>query len=135
MIDYRRNLSGFSIMLVEPDLFIRDAMRDAFEGLDCSVTISSTAEDGLKLLVTGCFDVVISDTELPGLDGLNFIKVAASICPQSLRVLLTGYGDLNCSEDIQNYGVDEIFEKPFDLTELFDAIIRNFNEYQSRMAN
>ena len=128
-IDYYRNLAGFNILIVENGSFICDSLSDVFRSLDCTVVVTDTALSGLKCVSDDCFDIIISDMALPGKDGREFFKCVFPISPHSLKILIVGYGDMDPMITALDYGVDEIIEKPFPVTELLDRIVANFNEY------
>lgn len=128
-IDYYRNLAGFNILMVENGAFICDSLADVFRSLDCSVVVTDTTIDAIQCLSNDCFDIVISDMALTGTDGLEFFKCVFPISPHSLKILLVGYGEIDPFTTALEFGVDEIIEKPFPVTELLDRIVNKFNEY------
>ena len=128
-IDYYRNLAGFNILLMENGTFISDTLVSVFKSLDCRLVVANSALNGIKCLNEDCFDIVISDMALPGMDGLEFFKYVVSLCPQTLTVLIVGYGDIDPLSAAHGAGVDEIVEKPFPVTDLLDRIVGHFNEY------
>ena len=128
-IDNYRNLVGFNILMVENGFFISDTLASVFRSLDCNVVVADSALNGIECLNTDSFDIVISDMALPGMDGLEFFKYVFSLCPQSLKILVVGYGDIDPMSAALNAGVDEIFEKPFPVTKLLDRIVTKYNEY------
>ncbi|HWB75504.1 MAG TPA: response regulator [Nannocystaceae bacterium] len=67
-------------------------------------------------------DVVLSDVCMPGSDGL---AVARTIHSAGLRVptfLMTAFGDDGLHEEASRLGVRRVFDKPFPLTQLLDAL-------------
>jgi DNA-binding NtrC family response regulator len=134
-IDYYRNLAGFNVLLMENGSFICDTLSSVFNSLDCTVSVADSALHGIKCLNNDSFDIVISDMALPGMDGLEFFKYVMSLCPQSLKILIVGYGDIDPLSAALGAGVDEIVEKPFPITNLLDRILFHFNEYHQRQPN
>jgi DNA-binding NtrC family response regulator len=86
----------------------------------------TTAEGGpaaLEALKKERFDVVISDQRMPGITGVEVLRVAREQQPQAIRMLLTGYADLNAIIASINEG--EIFRfipKPWVNGELRDTV-------------
>lgn len=63
------------------------------------------AEEGLKALETkGPFAVVVSDLQMPGLNGIQFLSRVRECSPDTIRILLTGNADLQASIDAINQG-------------------------------
>lgn len=125
-LEYYRFLADLKILLIESDLFIRDALQKAFENIGCFVHTVGSAEDGFDSLGKEHFDIIMSDIDLPGMDGLEFFKSAAPRYRQALKVLIAGYGDIDPLSTAFEFGIDQIFEKPFALTTVLDALTRHY---------
>jgi len=69
-------LEGRSVLLVEDTRFFRELVRGYLEAAGCRVTEAHHGAEGLAALERGQFDLVISDLEMPELDGWNFARVA-----------------------------------------------------------
>ncbi len=81
------------------------------EGLGRSVhrefvaDLASGAEEGLaKLRRDGPYPVVVSDMRMPGMDGAEFLATVRTISPDSIRVMLTGSGDIEVAARAVNEG-------------------------------
>src|SRR5688572_27562186 len=69
-----------------------------------------TAEGGqkaLELLKSQPVDVIVSDQRMPGMTGIEMLRQARELNPNAMRILLTGYSDLNAIIGSINEG--EIF--------------------------
>ncbi len=88
------------------------------------------AEDGLKgneLLGNKCYDLVILDLMLPGMDGLSVLKRMRDRRDQTPVLILTALGEVGSTINLLNAGADDYLSKPFDLGELLaraKALIR-----------
>jgi DNA-binding response OmpR family regulator len=121
-LEYYRLLAELNILLIESDIFLRDALRRAFGNIGCIVDATGSAEEGFDLLGEGTFDIIIVDIDLPGIDGLEFFHRLGAQCRRSLKVIIAGYGDIDPVSTAREYGIDQIFEKPFALTTVLDAL-------------
>src|SRR5690606_10802251 len=87
-----------------------------------------TAEGGaqaLEMLKTQPVDVVVSDQRMPGMTGIELLRVARELNPNAMRILLTGYSDLSAIIGSINEG--EIFRfvsKPWANEELTTTVAR-----------
>lgn len=73
----------------------------------------------LDLLKSTAFDVIVSDQRMPGVSGVEVLRAARELQPKAVRLLLTGYSDLNAIIGSINEG--EIFRfisKPWSNTDL-----------------
>ena len=113
-----------SILLIDDEEAILDIMTMmlADEGYDLHTACS--AEEGLKTLnESSNFSLIISDQMMPGMTGVQFFAQARKICPNALRVLLTGYTDTDAIiEAINSGGIHLYLTKPWRKDELLYSI-------------
>lgn len=83
---------------------------------------ASNAAEGLKLLQQlGSVDVIISDYRMPGMNGIEFLKEASLLCPQTHCIILSGFVDI---ADVQQH--EHLFQcqrKPWQAGELRRLIL------------
>jgi DNA-binding NtrC family response regulator len=95
-------------------------------------TTSSLAE-GLNMLDSCVPDIIISDHRMPEMEGTEFLRRAHQLCPQSLRILLTGEVGLGDVLDEIKEGVVEFFiQKPWDPVEMQAMLERASLMYEMR---
>ncbi len=94
----------------EPDL-LDIGKRFLEKGGEYSVTCSESAMGGLALLASGTFDAVISDYQMPDLDGLTFLKMVRSQYGDIPFILFTGRGREEVVIEAINHGVDFYIQK------------------------
>ena len=86
---------------------------------DFHVVTALSAREGLALIRDGEFDVVISDQRMPEMSGVDFLNEVKALAPRAMRILLTGYSDLQSV--LRSVNESEIFRfvtKPWDVEEL-----------------
>ena len=97
--------------------------------LEC-IAVNSPAE-GLELMKTESFDVILSDFIMPELDGLEFLSRARELQPEASRILLTGYADKESAiRSINEIGLYQYIEKPWHNQQLL-MLLRNAAERTS----
>lgn len=67
---------------------------------------------------TGRFDLIISDIKMPGMTGLDLLRIARKVDPQALVVLMTAYGSLETALDAINQGAYDYLLKPVEFPQL-----------------
>lgn len=83
------------------------------------VSTATSGHEALALVRRNDFDVIISDQRMPGMTGVEFLREASRIAPRPMRILLTGYSDLDSVTRSANES--EIFRfvnKPWHIDEL-----------------
>lgn len=109
------------ILFVDDESQILETLKLVFRGWNIATTTS--AKDALKLLQSETFGVIVSDQRMPEMTGVEFLKEAKKISPNSIRILLTGYSELdNVIEAINSGEVYRFISKPWDNDKLKETI-------------
>lgn len=92
----------------------------------------TTAEGGVaglaRIREEGAFAVVVSDLRMPGMDGIAFLTRVRELAPETVRVMLTGAGDLGAAVKAVNEGqIFRFLNKPCDV-ELLESTLRACEE-------
>ncbi len=104
-----------SLLVVDDDEHVRRALRRVLRRTRCRVLDAPDAEGALAILEREPVHVVVSDYRMPGMSGVEFLRVVKERWPRIQRVLLTGQADSTAIEEAVNRS--EIFRfiwKPWD---------------------
>lgn len=83
------------------------------------VITESDPQRALERLKSEKVEIIVSDQRMPGMSGAELLEQASRIAPQSLRILLTGYSDLDAAIDALNSGgIFRYLTKPWDPQEM-----------------
>ena len=115
-------LKQVKTLLVDDDELIRDSLSMAFKNKGCSIRVAGTAEEGLQAIKEEQFDIVISDFRLPGMNGLEFLKLATTNRPDSVNILITAYRDEYLFSEAIRIGITEFIDKPFSVKALVELL-------------
>jgi len=120
------NLDGIQVLVVEDDQDSRDFIVFVLQQAGAIVTASASGQEALHSIVQSVPDVVVSDIEMPEMDGYQLIgKIQQLLKLQGKEVLaiaLTAHaGEFNQQQALKA-GFQEHFSKPADLDELIRAI-------------
>jgi signal transduction histidine kinase len=120
-----RRLSGVRILLVEDDEATRTLLATLLASLGAVVTACSSAREAREAMETCAPDVLISDIELPGGDGIALLQDVRSRGRGALpAIAVTGYADEKSRERILAAGFNGFVAKPLDPLGLADEIAR-----------
>ncbi len=72
---------------------------------DYEVVVAASGDEALEILATHDIALIVSDQRMPAMTGLEFLMLAAERRPQTVRILLTGYTDVNDLVEAINSGV------------------------------
>ena len=95
------------------------------------ITTCTSGEDALQQIQRGnVFSVVISDYNMPKMNGVQFLSKLSEIAPDTVRLMLTGYADVNTAINAVNDGhVFRILTKPCETENLLKNIYAAIGQY------
>ncbi len=92
--------------------------------LECEVLTASSGEEALEKIEKNHFDIVITDIAMPGINGLDLLSMIKAREPQTKVIVITAYGSDERKEQAYNRGAESYIEKPFDLYEIRDLVLK-----------
>ncbi len=119
------------ILLVddEPNI-IASYARGLRKNWDLATAMSG--EEGLKIISeNGPFNIIVSDFNMPRMDGVAFLTRTLEIAPESIRMILTGEGDFHIATKAVNEGnIFRFLTKPCSLDQLETALRAAWRQFQ-----
>ncbi|UXX79678.1 response regulator [Reichenbachiella carrageenanivorans] len=87
------------------------------------VTTVESANEGLKLMEEGKYDVIISDHRMPEMTGVELLEKVGNMYPDMIRIIISEYvNDEIIRNAIKNFGFDGSVGKPWDADQLIALI-------------
>jgi response regulator RpfG family c-di-GMP phosphodiesterase len=123
------------ILYIDDEIHNLNAFKASFRRL-FTVFTAVSAEDAVKVLEKEEVHVIISDQRMPRVTGIEFFESILDKYPEPIRMLLTGYADINAVIDAINKGqVYKYFSKPWNDEDLRHNIEKAFEVYALRKEN
>jgi CheY-like chemotaxis protein len=118
-------LQGRSVLVIEDDDDAREVMALMLRSCGAVPHTAVTGEDGLRLMGEKCFDAVICDLGLPGMDGFEVARRARSLpTPKRVRLIaLTGFGQTSDVRQALEAGFDAHLTKPVEAERLLRLLL------------
>ena len=126
-----------SVLIVDDETNILSSLSRLLRSEDLEVFTAESAHEGLEKLrsVRGT-DVVISDNRLPDTAGIEFLVKVRQLFPDTIRILITGFPDLDSAIDAINRGqVYRYIPKPWDSKELKMIVTQAFDYFDTLRDN
>ena len=123
-----------TVMLVEDEEFILEGLRTIidWEALDMEVIhMAHNGREALELFWKEPCDIVVTDVEMPVLDGLGFLKALREKNTRTRCIILTGYDEFEYARKAIKLDVEDYILKPIDdekLTEVLAQAARKLDE-------
>jgi len=125
-------IKTMKILLIDDDELIRDSFRLAFSQKGCFLMAVETAEEGLCVLQSNKFDIIISDFTLPGMNGIDFFKQAVVNQIDTANVLISGNISPEKLSEKNEAKVHDFVQKPFSVTALAHTLAALTEKKQNR---
>jgi DNA-binding response OmpR family regulator len=111
------------LLIIEDDEPVLSMIQDYFEYFDFHIIAVSNGMEGLKMLESEQFDLVITDVVMPYVSGLGIIAVIKQKTPNLPVIAITGYGK-KIEELAVEHQADVVLKKPFKMEKLKDHVMR-----------
>lgn len=104
-----------SILLVDDEESILSSLKRLLRKEGYNIFSTTSPDEGLEILRREAVALIISDQRMPEMDGTEFLAKARELQPNAVRVILTGYADINAAIAAINQGqVYRFITKPWD---------------------
>mgnify|MGYP005806055789 CR=1 FL=1 len=120
-----------TLLLVDDEESITSALARLLRGNDYKILKASSGAAGLELLSKHEVGVIISDQRMPGMTGVEFFSRVKELYPKTVRMILSGYADLDSVTDAINRGaIYKFITKPWDDATLSANVIEAFEHHE-----
>lgn len=101
-----------SILIVDDDESICRTMSLILESEGYKTQVAYTGKEALERSKTTSFNVALLDIKLPDIEGTKLLKKLNQTAPQIIRIMVTGYPNLDNAVEALNGGADAYLVKP-----------------------
>jgi len=120
-------------------LYVDDELNNlvSFKAVFCikyNIYTAISGEEAISILKNKAVHIIITDQRMPNMTGVEFLESIIEEHPDPIRILLTGYADMNAVIDAINKGkIFHYLTKPWNEEELDIAITRAYEVYKQKM--
>ncbi len=116
------------VLVVDDDQDLRDNLMEVLSENGFSPDSAENGEIALEKLQDNMFDLVLLDSVMPGMDGLETLPLIKRTYPKTRVIMLTAFSTVNSAVEAMRSGADDYITKPFKIDELLVAIRRCLEE-------
>ncbi|MFM7300146.1 MAG: sigma-54-dependent transcriptional regulator [Crocinitomicaceae bacterium] len=115
------------VLIIDDERAIRRALREILEFEQIQVHEAENGKDGLELLRSNSFDLVLSDIKMPLMDGMEVLTAIQTEKIDVPIVMISGHGNVETAVQAIKQGAFDFIEKPLDLNRIL-VILRNVKD-------
>lgn len=116
---------AIKVLLVEDDRALREALADTLLLAGHDYRAVGSAEDALEAVEQESFSLVVSDVNMPGMDGHQLLGLLRARQPQLPVLLMTAHGAVEPAVDAMRQGAADYLVKPFEPKALIELVARH----------
>jgi DNA-binding NtrC family response regulator len=125
------------VLVADDDEMFLEILAETVEEAGAAVELAPDGLAAIEQLSAADFDILISDLNMPRMDGLTLLRQVRALYPHILSILITGFGSLESAIQALRLGAYDYIQKPF-MVEQVAVTIRNAVErvrgYKERAA-
>jgi len=110
------------ILVVDDQESMRVLLQDMLSVMGYEVSVAEGGEEALATMAGGRFDLVLTDLNMPGMDGSALLKAVKADYPGVPVIIITGYGTFHTEKRVMREGADGYISKPCTLAKLEHTI-------------
>ncbi len=111
-----------NILLVDDDIQILELLQRHLNSMQYHTYSAVSVKEALYILKDTEIDLLITDINMPEINGIQLVKYAAEHFPDMPKLVVTGFPSIDDAMDVFKSGATEYLTKPFTKTELADAV-------------
>lgn len=119
-----QEVSDTRLLVVDDHARSRESVAAALRASGYSVVACASAVEGLAHLRQRPCDLVITDLQMPGMDGLEFIREIERLSLPVEVLMITAHASIGTAVEAMRHGAFDYIEKPFDIERLEQAVAR-----------
>jgi adenylate cyclase len=117
------NATSYTILVVDDESLITNTLSRVLRASGYRVVATQNPLEAIAILSKQHIDILLSDVEMPGISGIELVKLASKEFPGVLRILLTGHVTTeNMLRAINEGQVFRYLPKPFDNKQILETM-------------
>jgi len=123
------------ILVVDDEDYMREIVRQALQGSGFDIEEAADGATALEMMRRYPYDVIITDLRLPGVPGEKLLQEALAISPETIVIIMTGYGNIQTAVDAIRMGAYDYLPKPFQLEEMVMRVEKGLHDRRIKSEN
>jgi len=128
-------MSNEKILVIDDSPEILTLFSEHLRAEGYEVDTSADGASGIEMVEKKSYDLIISDLKMPGMDGMKVLEFAMEHSPDSICIILTGYGTVKNAVEAIKMGAFDYLTKPVKMDEIMVTLRRALEYRNLKMEN
>ncbi len=107
-----------NVLVIDDEPNMRHMLTALLEKAGYAVTVAADGVDGLSILESKAFDLILCDVRMPRMDGLSFLKQITKQGLNTTTIVMSAYGTIDTAVEAMKLGAVDYISKPFKADEI-----------------
>ncbi len=121
----------FKILVVDDELIVRDSLKELLSDEGFSADMAESGAEALKMLSEQKYRLMLTDIKMPGMDGVELLKLANETNPDLCVIMMTAYATVETAVEAMKIGAREYLMKPFEIDVLLPMVEKVYLEQEA----
>lgn len=122
-------MARLSILVVDDEFAVRESLLVWLKKSGYRVAGAGSGKEALEILHQNPFDIVLLDIKMPGMDGIEVLRLVKENFPKTMVVMMTAYASIESAVDAMKAGASDYLMKPLD-PDLLDPLIARLMRFR-----
>ena len=128
-------MSQSHILVIDDDAAVRQVLLETLTGEGHQVTVMSSGLEGVEAVKDQPVHVVLTDLQMPGIDGLETIDRISKVDSKIIAIVMTGYGTVDYAVRAMKAGAFDFITKPFEPDTVAVVVRKALDIYKLKQEN
>ena len=127
--------SKFSFLIVDDDPGVISVLKSAFSDTSYQIYTAMNGKSALALMEKVRIDATLIDLVMPGMDGITLLKEIKKDYPETMAIMLSGYGCIETAVKAVKLGAVDFLEKPISHEGLRFCLAQLYEKWKAKQEN
>ena len=118
------NVAKSKILIVDDEVSMREFLEIMLSKEGHKVSSAGSGKEALNMLNDTIYDLIVSDVQMPGMNGIELLRNVKEVCPDTTVIMITAYASTESGVEAMKAGAYDYITKPFKVDEI-KLIIKN----------
>ncbi len=115
------------VMILDDEPIVCERLSSTLEKQNIEVETFGDPQEAVKRMAEANFPVLITDLKMKGMNGIEILKWAKKLSPQTNVIIITGFATMENAKEALKIGAYDFIAKPFKLSQLRDLVLKALN--------